>query len=48
MEQILKQLEGWQTIETIQEELKIKEQSAINLVSRIRKAGYLKNLPVIR
>ena len=37
---MLKKIEGLQTVETITEKLKIKRQSAINLVSRLRKQGY--------
>src|SRR3989338_1651853 len=39
-EGMLKKIEGLQTVETIMEKLKIKRQSAINIVSRLRKQGY--------
>ena len=38
-EEILQKIEGLQTIETIAETLKIKRQSAINLVSKLKKMG---------
>lgn len=39
---ILKQLEGLQTIESIARALDIKKRTAINLVSKLRKKGYVK------
>src|SRR3989344_3560322 len=39
--QIVKELEGLQTIETIANSLNINQRTAINLASKLRKAGYL-------
>lgn len=40
-EEILRKIEGLQTIETIMDKLGIKRQSAINLLSRLKKEGYV-------
>ena len=39
-EETLKTIEGLQTIETVAEALNIKKQSALNLISRLKKQGY--------
>ena len=40
-EEILKTIEGLQTIETVAEALNIKKQSALNLISRLKRQGYV-------
>ena len=40
-ENMLRKLEGLHTVETVAEALNIKKQSAINLLSRLKKAGYV-------
>ena len=40
-EQTLKAIEGLQTIETVAEALNIKKQSALNLISRLKRQGYV-------
>ena len=40
-EELLKTLEGLQTIETVAEALNIKKQSALNLISKFKKQGYV-------
>jgi len=41
MDGILKKIEGLQTIETVAELLDIKETSALNLISRLKRKGYI-------
>jgi len=40
-EDILRKLEGLQTLETAQEALGYKRQSTLNLLSKLKKKGYL-------
>ena len=40
-EETLKAIEGLQTIETVAEALNIKKQSALNLISRLKRQGYV-------
>ncbi|MEK6949182.1 MAG: helix-turn-helix domain-containing protein [Nanoarchaeota archaeon] len=40
-EEALKAIEGLQTIETVAEALKIKKQSALNLLSKLKREGYV-------
>lgn len=40
-EETLKAIEGLQTIETVAEALSIKKQSALNLISRLKRQGYV-------
>lgn len=40
-EETLKSIEGLQTIETVAEALNIKKQSALNLLSKLKKQGYI-------
>ncbi len=40
-EEVLRKLEGLHTVETVAEALSIKRQSAINLLSRLKKEGYV-------
>ncbi|QQG38598.1 MAG: hypothetical protein HYS32_03250 [Candidatus Woesearchaeota archaeon] len=40
-QEILKKLEGLQTVETMQKELNLTKQSTINLISKLKKQGYL-------
>ena len=40
-DELLKKLEGLQTIETVAEALKIGKQSALNLLSKLKKEGYV-------
>ncbi len=40
-EKILKAIEGLQTVETVAEALKIKKQSALNLLSKLKRQGYI-------
>ena len=40
-EKTLKAIEGLQTIETVAESLNIKKQSALNLISKLKKQGYV-------
>ena len=40
-EEVLRTLEGLQTIETVAAALKVKKQSALNIVSKLKKHGYV-------
>jgi len=40
--ELLQKLEGLQTVETVAEALNIKKQSALNLISKLKKEGYVK------
>ena len=40
-EEVLRKIEGLQTIETVAESLNIKKQSALNLISKLKKQGYV-------
>ena len=42
--ELLRKIEGWHTPETLASDLNIKRQSAINLISRLKKEGYVKTM----
>jgi len=42
--ELLRKIEGWQTAEDLARELNIKKQSAINLISRLKKEGYVSTI----